>query len=278
MALKDLLVYVDNSKANAKRIDAAIRLAAEHDAHLTGLYVTPDSTGAPLYTEAHTPPELLEAQKKAVQERAEEAEQRFKHAVDRAGLPSEWRSGEGDVTRTLSLHARYVDLVIIGQADTSDHLSPSPRTVEQMVLDVGRPVLVVPYIGASQTIGRRIVVAWNASREAIRAIHDAMPLLERADAVHVLSITPSRGRGGDGDVPGGDIAAHLARHNIKVEASYTEADDIAVGEMLLSRISDHGADLLVMGAYGHSRYRELVLGGATHELLEAMTVPVLMSH
>jgi len=277
MALKDLLVYVDNSKANAKRVDAAIRLASEHGAHLTGLYVTPDDSGAPLWSEAHTPPEILEAQRKAVRERREEAEQGFKDAVERAGVSSEWRSAEGNIIDTLSLHARYADLVVIGQADTSDHLSLGQRNVEQIILDIGRPVLVVPYIGAPQTIGQRVIVAWNVSREAIRAIHDAMPLLERAQAVQVLSINPPRGRAGDGDIPGADISLHLARHGIKAEASHTEADDIAVGEVLLSRVSDQNSDLIVMGAYGHSRYRELVLGGATRQILTSMTVPVLMA-
>lgn len=278
MALKDLLVHVDNSKANARRVDAAIRLAAEHGAHLTGLHITPDHMGTPLYTEAHTPPELLEAQRKAVRERAEEAEQGFKDAVNRAGVSSEWRAVEGDVLRTLSLHARYADLVIVGQADTTDYLSLSKRAVEQIVLDVGRPVLVVPYIGAAETIGKRVLVAWNASREAIRAIHEAMPFLERAEAVHVLSINPPKGRAGEGEVPGADISLHLARHDVKAEAASTEAEDIEVGELLLSRAADEQSDLIVMGAYGHSRYRELVLGGATRELLESMTVPVLMSH
>lgn len=278
MALKDLLVYVDNSKANAKRVDAAIRLANEHGAHLTGLYVIPDHGGAPLWSEAHTPPELLEAQRKAIRERAEEAEQGFKDAVERAGVSYEWRSAEGDVVDTLSLHARYADLVIIGQADKSDHLALRGRDVEQIVLDVGRPVLVVPYIGAPEGFGKRVMVAWNVSREAIRAIHCAMPLLERAQSVHVLSIKPPRGQAGDGDIPGADISLHLARHGIKAEASYTEADDIAVGEVLLSRVSDQNSDLIVMGAYGHSRYRELVLGGATRQILESMTMPVLMAH
>lgn len=278
MALKDLLVHVDNSRANTRRVDAAIRLAADYGAHLTGLHVTPDRRGRPLFTEAHTPPELLEAQRKAIRERAEEAEKGFTDAVDRAGISSEWRSVEGDLMRTLSLHSRYADLLIIGQADPSDHLSLAQRDVEQIVLDVGRPVLVVPYIGAPEAIDKRVIVAWNASREAIRAIHDAMPLLERADAVHVLSINPPRGQTGDGDAPDADISLHLARHNVKAEASYTEADDIAVGEVLLSRVSDQGSTLIVMGAYGHSRYRELVLGGATRQILESMTVPVLMAH
>lgn len=278
MTLKDLLVHVDDSKANAGRVDAAVRLAAAHDAHLTGLYVAPDPNVMPLYTETHIPGEILEEQRTAAIERAGQAKKAFEDAAGRAALSSEWRFVEGDPTRTLSLHARYVDLLVIGQASSTDYQSLSQGVVEQVLLDVGRPVLVIPYIGAADTLGERVLVAWNASREAMRAVHDAMPLLERAAAVSVLSVNPARGPGGDGDVPGADISLHLARHGVKAEAGHTEADNVAVGEVLLSRAADLGVDLIVMGAYGHSRYRELVLGGATRQILESMTVPVLMSH
>lgn len=278
MALKDLLVYVDDSKANPARIDAAVRLAVEHEAHLTGLYVAPDQSAMTLYTEAHIPGEILEAQRQAAVERAGEARTVFEAATGKAGLFSEWRFVEGDFIRTLSLHARYTDLLIIGQSDPSDDMSVTRGAVEQVLLDVGRPVLVIPYIGAPKVLGERVLVAWNASREAMRAIHDAMPILERAKAVRVLSINPPRGPSGEGEAPGADISHHLARHNVKAEAVHVEAEDIAAGEVLLSRAADQQADLIVMGAYGHSRYRELILGGATRSLLEAMTIPVLMSH
>ncbi|MDZ7839307.1 MAG: universal stress protein [Gammaproteobacteria bacterium] len=278
MALKDLLVYVDDSKANAARVDAAVRLAADNDAHLTGLYIAPDQSMTTVYTEAHIPSEILEAQRQAAVERAGEARKLFEAAAGKAGLSSEWRFVEGDFVRAVSLHARYTDLLIIGQSNPSDELSVTRGAVEQILLDVGRPVLVIPYIGAPQAMGERVLVAWNASREAMRAVHDAMPLLERAKAVRVLSINPQRGPSGEGEVPGADISHHLARHNVKAEAVHVEAEDIAVGEVLLSRAADQQADLIVMGAYGHSRYRELILGGATRSLLEAMTIPVLMSH
>lgn len=278
MALKDLLVHVDNSKANTACLDAAIRLATAHDAHLTGLYVLPSVTAIPAFYEAQIPAEVIESQRQADQARARDAEQAFKTAVDRAGVSSEWRLVEGDVTSTLSLHARYVDLLIIAQADSADPLSLSQGDIEEVVLDAGRPVMVIPYIGAPGPLGRHILVAWNASRESMRAIHDGMPLLEKAEGVHVLSINPPGGRAGDGDLPGADVSLHLARHGIKVEAGFTEAHDISVGDTLLSRAADKQVDLIVMGAYGHSRYRELIVGGATRHLLESMTVPVLMSH
>lgn len=278
MALKDLLVHVDGSKSNSARLDAAIRLAGEHDAHLAGLYVLPIRNVLPPFTEAHIPKEVLDAQKEAAREQAAAAEQAFTEATKRAGLSAEWRAVEGDPASTLSLHARYVDLLLLGQADDSDTCSLDQGLVEEVVLDAGRPVLMIPYIGAPDTIGKNVLVAWNGSREAMRAVHEAMPFLERADSVDVLSINPPKGRAGDGDIPGADLSLHLARHGVKARASHVEADDIDAGELLLSRAADQQADLIVMGAYGHSRYRELVLGGATRQILQSMTVPVLMSH
>ena len=138
----------------------------------------------------------------------------------------------------------------------------------------GRPVLVVPYAGRHEGLGSRVLVAWNASREAARAVHDALPLLTRARSVVVLAVDPPD----EDHIPGADIAAHLAHHGVHVEARHTVAPDIEVGDELLNLISDLGADLLVMGAYGRSRWREAVFGGATRHILAHMTVPVLMAH
>ena len=123
-----------------------------------------------------------------------------------------------------------------------------------------------------------MLVAWNGSREATRAANDALPILQRADRVVVLAINPGGGIDGHGEVPGADLSLHLARHGVSAEAQQVQAEDMNVGEMLLSRCADEAADLLVMGAYGRSRVRELVLGGATRHVLEHATLPVLMSH
>jgi nucleotide-binding universal stress UspA family protein len=276
MALKDLLVHVDNSKACAARVEAAIRLARSNQAHLSGVYVMPMIT-VPGYAEAQIPLEVIEAQRQAARAQAAEAEKLFRSTTERAGISSEWRSAEDDFARAVTLHARYVDVVVMGQVDKSDPLAIS-GLVERVMLDAGRPVLVIPYIGAGNTLGERVLIAWNASREAIRAVHDALPLLQKAKSVTVMAINPPASEAGDGDIPAADISLHLARHGVKVEADHVEAHDIAVGDMLLSRAADKGTDLIVMGGYGHSRLRELVLGGATRHMLEHMTVPVLMSH
>jgi nucleotide-binding universal stress UspA family protein len=204
----------------------------------------------------------------------------FEQAAQRRGISAEWRAPTDGEEADPALHARYADLAILGQrnpAADDDAVIGRPRP-EHVTLASGRPILVVPYAGRFATVGRNIVVAWNASREAARAVADAMPLLASAEAATVLAVDPQIGPGAQGDVPGADIALHLARHGVKVQIERTVSAEVPIGEVLLSRLSDLGADLLVMGAYGHSRTRELLLGGATRSILASMTVPVLMSH
>jgi nucleotide-binding universal stress UspA family protein len=138
--------------------------------------------------------------------------------------------------------------------------------------------LIVPYAGHFATIGQRVLVGWDTSREATRAIRDALPLLGTAQAVTILSIDPQPTREGHGAVPGADMACYLARHGIDAVAEWSVSNGIDAGNVLLSRAADLSADLLVIGAYGHPRFRELVLGGVTRTILESMTLPVLMSH
>jgi len=166
--------------------------------------------------------------------------------------------------------------VVVGQTDPSDGSGVLPDFPHQLVLTVGRPVLLVPYAGRFETLGRRILLAWNAGREATRATTDAIPFLRDAEEVNVVAVNPA-GRQ-HGEVPGADIGLYLARHGVRVKVSNVQATEIDVGNQLLSSAADLSSDLIVMGAYGHSRFAELVLGGVTRTMLESMTVPVLMTH
>ena len=277
MALKDLLVYVDDSEACTARVDVAIRLARTHNAHLVGLYVMPPLE-IPVYAEVRIPDEILVEEKEAARARAAKAKEAFIAATDKADLSSEWRFVEAKRVPTLELQGRYVDLVVVGQKDDRDPLAIAGSLTEDVILDCGRPVLVIPSAGAPDTVGDHVLVAWNASREAVRAVNDALPLLKQAQTVDLLAINPPGYIAGEGEIPSTDICQHLVRHGVNATATHLEAQDSSVGEMLLSRAADKGADLIVMGAYGHSRVREFVLGGATRHLLEHMTVPVLMVH
>ena len=177
------------------------------------------------------------------------------------------------------MHGRYADLIVIGQLDAYDSQAGLLRArPEEVTMLAGRPVLVVPFTGHFERISTRVLVGWDASREAARAVRDAMPLLARAEAVTVLTVDAEQSPFGHGEIPGADIALYLARHGVKAEVERTVSAGIGIGNTLLSRAADFEADLLVMGAYGHSRMREFVLGGASRTLLGSMTVPLLIAH
>ena len=278
MAFKDILVHVDGSKTDAARIEAAAGLARRHDAHLIGLFVR-RSPMVPEYAWVHLTQDILNAQEKAMRESAESAEAAFNKAVKQSGVASEWRSPTGEIVEQVALNARYADVVVIGQEDEEGPVATGTGSLaDRLVMSIGRSALVIPYVGKYETFGDRVLVAWDASRQASRAVHDAMPFLEKAKEVHVLAVNPIKGETGHGEAPGADISTHLARHGVKAEAHYINASDMDVGSMLLSRLADEGCDMMVMGAYGHARFRELVLGGVTRHILDHMTAPVLMSH
>lgn len=274
---KDLLVYVDDAPDATARIEYAIRLASQGDAHLTAVYA-PAAGMVPGFVMAEIPPAIIAE----VEARRREAGTRLREQVEglarRNGRTVEYREIEGDAVVSLPLHARYCDLAIVGQGKHERDLgTPGPGILADAVATAsGRAALCVPSYGTFNAPPRNIVVAWNGSREASRAVNESMPLLRKAERVTILSVTqpervPSR-------LYGADIAAHLARHGVRAETATTIAPEGDIGGELLSRSADIGADLIVMGCYGHSRLRERVLGGATQTILEQMTVPVLLAH
>jgi nucleotide-binding universal stress UspA family protein len=278
MALKDLLILMDDSPQGAARLDAAINLAAQHGSHLVGLYVLV-RPHIPGYVRAELTEEILQNQAAMLRARADRAEKLFNERVGRVGISGEWRCVEDALEPTLNLHARYCDVVVLGQRDPEgEDVGSSSEMPDRSILSVGRPVLLIPSVGEYPKIGERVMVAWDGSRAATRAVNDSLPFLAAAKQVSVLAVNPRGGGEGHGEIPSADICLHLARHGIRAEAQHVFAEDLDVGDMLLSRAADQGIDLLVMGAYGHARWRELVMGGATRHILAHMTMPVLMSH
>ncbi len=278
MSLKDLLVVVDDTPAAAARIDVAAQLAVKHDAHVTGLYVVTAAT-IPNFLDAQIPEVIRAAQRARTEELNAKAAALFDDRMRRFGLTdrSEWRAVRGIPTEQVAVHGRYADLVVVGQVDPEhDHDVPAVQP-QDLVFDCGRPLLVVPYAGTFASVGERVLVGWNASREAARAVGDALPLIAKAQRVLVLAVNPKPGPLGLGDEPGADIARHLSRHG-RVQASHVTTDAVEPGDTLLNTVADESCDLVVMGAYGRSRLREQVLGGMTRYMLQHMTVPVLMSH
>jgi nucleotide-binding universal stress UspA family protein len=272
MTYKTIVVHLDNAPRRAERLALAFTLAQRFEAHVVGLFAL-EVARIPSYALAETGQLVVEIERKRRTEEAQAAEAEFRQAERRARASAEWRLSRDDAGAALQLSARYADLVIAGQPSPQERFATA--FAGELVLGAGRPVLFVPYAGRVADAGNRVLIAWNASREATRAVTDALPILARAATVEIVAFEP----GGDhGASPAADIAHYLARHGVKATAARDVAPGVDVGERILSRAADSGADLIVMGAYGRSRLRELVLGGATRTLLEAMTVPVLMAH
>lgn len=276
MTLKDILLHVDSSQSADARIAYTAQLAQIHDAHVTGLYMYPSWT-LPAYVDAHLSAELLAKQQEKTESDVSVAQQNFENQMERHGLLTEWREMKGNSLDNLVLNSRYFDLSILGQFQGNVSEFMELDYAGKVALESGRPVLVVPSIGVSKLDIDRVLVAWSGSRESVRAVNDSLPILRRAAKVFVLSVNLPKEEH-DSAIPGADISLHLSRHGVLTEAETIVGADISIGDVLLSRAADKSVDLIVMGAYGRSRFRELVLGGATRELLEHMTVPVLFSH
>jgi len=272
--LRDLLVHLDGRPAGRGRLEAALGLAAAFEAHLTALCLV----GEPAVPLVELPPDALyrgqleaEADRVLVDAAARAA---------RAGVAAETRRETGPADRLperLVRHARHADLAILGQPEPDDPSGAGMRLVEAALLGSGRPLLVVPWIGAAGMPPRRVLAAWDGSAPAARALGDALPLLRRAERVALVVVDPERLGGRVGERPGADMAAHLARHGARVEVQAVPSGGLATADVLLDFAADTGADLLVMGGYGHSRLRELAFGGTTRDVLARMTVPVLLA-
>ncbi len=305
MPIRDIFVHYGPDSRLEARCTVAAALAKAHDARVIGVFVKVDP-GHPDYWWMAFGREPATGWLSILERIGEDAEEAFEKRMTEAGLEFEWRVMDGNPTDAMVACARYGDLTVIGQANP-DEPSYDDSMPDQLVLGAGGPTLIVPYAGHFETIGKRVMVAWNGEREAARAVRDALPILKQANTVIVYSINPLD----DGHIAGADISAYLARHGVRAEASHvaigpeTEAvssvlqtvggfgfqqrgpwsqsqrppmAEADAGNALLSAVTDSGVDLLVMGAYGHSRIRELALGGTTREILRTMTVPVLMSN
>jgi len=275
MGFKDILVYVDATKTAPACLDVATMLAAAHEAHLTALHVSP-----PPFVMGDFGPggaaEVIRWQEEQTRAMAARAEQQVGAARQRSGRDIEWRRAAGEILPAVRLHGHYADIVVVSQGGREDEPMSIDLLPETIVMGCGRPALVVPAYGTFPQLGERVLVAWNRTREAARAVHDALPILTRARTVQIVEVNPPAGS--EPHVAGADIALHLARHGVKAEVEGAMVSDIDTAATILSRAADLGSDLLVMGAYGHSRLREFTLGGVTRHVLQHMTVPVLMSH
>jgi len=276
MTYKTILIQLDNSPSLDSRSKLAANLAKRENAHLVG--IAPIGVAViPGDSYLSVTGDLLAQVQTELDEAAYDATQRFERICLDMDVDSFESSAEKiPPSDAILTHGQHSDLIIVGQAGGKDQTAMGAGFVEQVILGAGKPVLVVPHTGHCTDAGKRILVAWDGSKEVARATTDAMPILKAADAVEIILVSAKASQKGE-SIPGSDVARYLARQNVNVEVKEI-VSDIDVGETVLSHATDFGADLLVMGAYGHSRVREWVMGGVTRTLLNSMTVPVLMSH
>lgn len=278
MGYKDILVYADSTEHATIRLDTAARLALSHGGHLTALHVDPApymqvdlmSTGAAA--------QIRQWQKTVQKEKAEKVRKIVDDIGARHGIEIEWRQQEGAINDVLVSQAAYADLVVVSQAGNPLNLEqpvdPSPG---KLAISSGRPVLVVPNRTGEFQVGNNILIAWKPCAEAARAVHDALPLLRQARSVSIVEANPALDAGHDRLV-GAEIAAHLARHGVNVTVASVNERHSSDGATILARAAEIEADLIVMGGYGHSRLREVVLGGVTNHILNHHHIPVFMAH
>lgn len=278
MSYKTILVHVDQSPHAAARIELAGRLARSQGAHLIGAALTGLTMEYYRNSGLAVAGPIRQEEIDEIKRGGKQALQRFEILARAADVSCESRYSDDEPESGLVQQARYADLIVLSQTDPGTSPFPMLRQLpEYLALHGGRPVLMVPHAGEFPTLDRHALVAWDASRAATRALTDALPLLQRSARVTLAVFNPQSWA--HGEQPGADIALYLARHGVTVEVQQqTTEPGIDVGNALLSLAADTGADLLVMGAYGHQRWREIILGGVTRRLLRSMTLPVLMSH
>ena len=276
--LEEIVVFTDNRSDAAGILEFAGLLAEDHGARLIDVFIEP----APAITSPETfargtlIEEVIETQQSKLENIEGRQQAQFDSVVRRHAIPgAEWRSLSHWSTE-VAVHAYYADLVVAARPQHTDLTSDAPGLAESLISRSGRPIILFPPNHRASRV-RRILVGWNATRESIRAVTDALPLLARADAVEILIVDYQHQQERHGQEPGADIARYLLLHGAKVDVQLLSSGGQEVGRVLLSQAAAFGADLLVMGAYSHSKLHEWMFGGVTRTVLYEAGLPVLMS-
>jgi nucleotide-binding universal stress UspA family protein len=275
--IKDIVVNLSVTRGGGPAGEYAVSIAGALDAHVAGVAFVYDPI-VPVSATGYIPAEVIERQQADNESDAKAAIDKFNQATKRAGLSAEpltisaSLAGAGEQFGRI---ARRFDLAIVGQAEPQTS-SIDDIIAETTLFESGRPMIVVPYIQKAPLKLDKVMICWDGSRQAARAIGDAMPLLTKAGKVEIVIIAEEPGK--QDEIEGIDMSQHLARHGLKVDLERIPKGDVDVADALLSHAADSGADFLVMGGYGHSRLREFVLGGVTRSIFRSMTVPTLMAH
>jgi len=275
--IKDLIVNLAVGESRGDPGAYAVSIAEAFGAHVAAIAFAHDPV-VPATLMGGVPADFIESQREEAEGAASVAIARFEEAARRAGVSAESRllaATIAEASDQFGRMARRFDLAVVGQAEP-EKASPEELIAETTLFESGRPVLLVPYIQKNGFKLGKVLVCWDGSRSAARAAGDAAPFLARAEEIEIVIVAGERGK--SDEIPGADIGQHLARHDLKVDVKRIVATDSDVANTILSYVADSAADLIVMGGYGHSRLREFILGGVTRGILEAMTVPTLMSH
>lgn len=271
----DLLVHVDGGKAGRSRVQFAVDLAERTGARLSGMHVTPPAEVPPLYKPSLVEKVAADLYSKLTLD-ARTAATVFREEVAQRLPDARWFEASGDVVKGISDKARYADLVILGQYERQSPPETHPLPIaHSVVLRCGRPVLVVPAT-LQQNALARIVVAWDGSREAVRAVHDALPLLRMSQSIQIVTMVLPSAPGNEVDAQ--CLVAHLAKHEIEVGTEVLQIRTIKEHDSLRNQIEQGHYDLLVMGGYSHPMWLEFIFGGATQSILLSSKIPVLISH
>ncbi|MFD2207421.1 universal stress protein [Kiloniella antarctica] len=273
---KSILVHLANDEEHTTRLEVALKLAKQNDAHVSALFITtPIGMPAEIYGRGASVQFLLDATKSS-EDRAEELEKEFRETCERENISHSWVVQEGDHISLLAEHAHAADVIIVSQP-YFEHFEDRFRTrlVEEVTLLSGLPCLMVPRgFDASKDIAKRVMIAWKSTRESLRAVRDNMNALRKADKVFLLTIQPDT----QDALSLSEINNYLNRHGINAETLTIAQTETSIGQTIHDSAQAHGCDVIVCGAYGHSRLREMLLGGVTKYLVKEATIPVVMSH
>jgi nucleotide-binding universal stress UspA family protein len=276
--MKDIVVNLSVGKSRDVATHFAVSVAAQLDAHLTGIAFLYEPLLPVMVDMYGVPPGIMESQRIENEKTANAAVEKLNEAARVTAISAEASvldASVADAPAMLARIARRFDLSVIAQPEPDEPML-GRLFVEAALFESGRPVLIVPYIQTAGLKLDRVMVCWDGSRSAARAVGDAMPFLVQAKATEIVMVTGEPAK--SDDLPGADIARHLARHGAKVEVKQIASTQIDVANTVLSHAADASVDFLVMGGYGHSRMREFMLGGVTRGILASMTVPTMMSH
>lgn len=280
MTYKTILVSLNEVGRLSETVAAAASLARDTGAHVSGLYVVP---AVQVYPSVgfEAAPQVFEGNRSFFKDNAPRVKEAFEAAMARDGLSYDFHQIDARtpiIAEEVLAAGRVADLVIVSATNPDEITGVERDFVEQVVMGLGRPVIVLPYKGKAELSLQEIVVGWDGGREAARATFDALPLLKKAGKVRVVRVDPQKDPSLRGSVAGADLAEALSRHGVKAEAQGYPTEGQDEGQALMRCAGDCGAALIVMGAYGHSRLAEFIFGGATRFVLNRMSCPVLMSH